>query len=334
MIIDAYTHIFPPRYFERIMDLVPNRDAVKRWAELPSLYDLDVRFAKMDVADGEYRQVLTLSMPGIEFFAGPEATPELARIANDGMAELVSRYPDRFVAFVASLPLNNPEACPGEIDRAVGELGARGIQIQTNVLGQPLDRPELMPVFERMAAHDLPIWLHPIRGANFTDYLSEEKSFYEIWWAFGWPYETSAAMSRLVFWGLFDKLPDIKIITHHMGGYVPYSEGRIVAGWEQMGSRSPGANYEALLEQLERPLIDYFRMFYADTATFGSANAMQCGMTFFGPEHCLFGTDFPFDPEGGARFVRDTPALVDGLSLAAPDKADVLAGNARTLLRL
>lgn len=334
MIIDAYTHIFPRPYFERIMELVPNRDAVKRWAELPSLYDLDIRFTKMDASPDDYRQVLTLSMPGIEFFAGPETTPELARLANDGMAELVARHPDRFVAFVASLPLNNPEACPAEIDRVVGDLGARGIQIQTNVLGQPLDRPEMMPIFERMAHHDLPIWLHPIRGATFTDYLAEEKSFYEIWWAFGWPYETSAAMARLVFWGLFDRLPGIKIITHHMGGYVPYSEGRIVAGWEQLGSRSPGANYEALLERLERPLIDYFRMFYADTATFGSANAMRCGMTFFGPDRCLFGTDFPFDPEGGARFVRETPGIVQKLDLSISDRNKVLADGAKSLLKL
>lgn len=334
MIIDAYTHIFPRPYFERIMELVPNRDAIKRWAELPALYDLDTRFAKMDAGGPDYRQVLTLSMPGIEFFAGPERTPELARLANDGMAELVARHPDRFIGFVASLPLNNPGLCPGEIDRAVGELGARGIQIQTNVLGEPLDRPEMMPIFERMAAHDLPIWLHPIRGANFTDYLAEEKSLYEIWWAFGWPYETSATMARLVFWRLFDKLPGIKIITHHMGGYVPYSEGRIVAGWEQLGSRSPGAGYEALLDELEKPLIDYFHMFYADTATFGSALAMRCGAAFFGPAHCLFGTDFPFDPEGGARFVRDTPAIVRALDLAATDEARILHDNARALLKL
>ena len=88
-----------------------------------------------------------------------------------------------------------------EIDRAVTQLGARGFQIYTNVAGKPLDLPEFAPIFEEAARRDLTIWMHPARGADFTDYKTESKSKYEIWWTFGWPYETSVAMSRIVFSG-------------------------------------------------------------------------------------------------------------------------------------
>ena len=73
-----------------------------------------------------------------------------------------------------------------------------------------------------MAAHDLPVWVHPMRTAQFSDYASEQESQNEIWFSFGWPYETTACMTRLIYSGLFDELPDLKIISHHMGGMIPY----------------------------------------------------------------------------------------------------------------
>src|SRR5947209_15721571 len=120
------------------------------------------------------------------------------------------------------MPMNNPEASVKELDRAVSQLGARGIQVFTNVAGKPLDAPEFLPLFDEAARRDLPIWMHPARGANFPDYMTEERSQYEIWWTLGWPYETSAAMARMVFSGFFDRFPNLKIITHHMGGMIPY----------------------------------------------------------------------------------------------------------------
>ena len=131
---------------------------------------------------------------------------------------------DRFPAFVAALPMNDVEAALRELERAAGELGARGVQLFTNVRGRPLDEPEFFPVFEALAERDLAIWLHPARGAGSSDYASESKSRFEIWWTLGWPYETSAAMARLVFSRVFDRLPGLKVITHHMGGLVPYLE--------------------------------------------------------------------------------------------------------------
>ena len=102
----------------------------------------------------EYVQVLTLCSPPIEALGGPKETPELARLGNDGMAELCVKHPDRFPGFVASLPMNNPEAALAELDRALMTLGATGIQIWSNVNGRPLDEPEFAPIFERMAARE------------------------------------------------------------------------------------------------------------------------------------------------------------------------------------
>src|SRR5262249_34228193 len=155
-----------------------------------------------------------------------------------GMAELVQRYPDRFPAFVAALPLDQPDAAVRELKRAVGDLGARGFQIFSNIAGTPISAPEFLPLFETMVEYDLPIWMHPYRGADMADFKTEDRSEFEIWWTFGWPYDTSAAMARLVFAGYFDRFPTLKIITHHMGAMIPYFAGRIGPGWDQLGART------------------------------------------------------------------------------------------------
>src|SRR6188508_1950189 len=275
--IDVFTHIFPPAYAERMGEVAPGfKDAGKRVRGVPMLVDLDERFRVMDRFDG-YEQVLSIATPPIEVFATPRDAVELARRANDGMAELVQKYPRRFPGFVASLPLNDPDEALRETHRALGELGARGIQLFTNICGKPLVAPEFLPLFDAMAGFDLPIWLHPYRGADIPDYASEDRSEYEIWWTFGWPYETSVAMARMVFAGLFDQHPNLKIITHHMGAMAPYFEGRLGPGWDQLGARTSDRDYTQVLKRLKKRPIDYFRMFYADTALFGAYEATLCG---------------------------------------------------------
>ncbi len=336
MKLDIFPHIFPRRYFDRMVEVAPDRGAIKRWLNIPVLYDLEARLRMMEEF-GDYQQILTLSLPAIEFVAGPETSPELARIANDGMAEICARRPDKFPGFVASLPMNNVPAALAETTRAIEQLGARGIQIFTNVNGRPLDEPDFAPIFERMHGYDLPIWMHPTRGPGMSDYATEKKSKYEIWWLFGWPYETSAAMARMVFSGFFDRWPRLKIITHHMGAMAPFFEARISLGMDQLGSRTSDEDYTLLLKQMsargKRP-VDYFRLFYNDTAVNGSRSAIRCGLDFFGIDHCLFGTDCPFDPEGGPLFIRETIRAIDGLGLTQDERTRLYVENARQMLRL
>ena len=332
-IIDVFTHIFPPRCFQKFLDVAPGlKDMGRRTRNVPMLLDLEARFRVMDEF-GDYRQVLSLASPPIEYYAAPDVSPEVARIANDEMAEIVARYPDRFPAFVASLPMNNPGASVEEAQRAVRQLGARGVQIYTNVAGRPLDAAEFQPIFDAMAALDMPVLLHPARGANFPDYPSEPKSRYEIWWTLGWPYETSAAMAHLVFTGLFDRLPGIKIITHHMGGIVPYVAGRVGHGWDQLGTRTSDEDYVSLLKSMKKRPLDYFHLFYGDTALFGNLAATRCGLDFFGADRVLFASDFPFEPKPGI-YIRETIQVMRDLALAPADEARVCRENAIRLMRL
>jgi aminocarboxymuconate-semialdehyde decarboxylase len=308
------------------------KDIGKRVAHIPVAVDLDHRFRVMDEL-GDFKQVITLPTPPIEVFASPSASLDVARAANDGLAELVAKHPDRFLAFAASLPLNNFDACLPEAVRAMDQLGARGVMLYSNAAGVALDAPELRPLFAEMARRDLPIWLHPIRDASFPDYQTETESLYEIWWTFGWPYETSVAMARLVFSGLFDRHPGIKIITHHMGGMVPFFEGRVGHGWDQLGKRTSDRDYSSLLRSMKRRPVDYFHDFYADTALFGATSATACGLEFFGVDRVLFATDMPFDPSPGL-YARETIRILDGLPITGDERDRIYRRNALRLLKL
>src|SRR5262249_28928139 len=133
MIIDVFPHIMPRKFFDRMLAVAPpGLTLQKRMSGIPVLVDVEQRFRIMDRYEG-YVQVLTLANPPLEVIGGPDVTPDLARLANDEMAALVSKHPDRFPAFVASLPMNHPDAALKEIDRAIGDLGATGVQMFSNV---------------------------------------------------------------------------------------------------------------------------------------------------------------------------------------------------------
>jgi predicted TIM-barrel fold metal-dependent hydrolase len=332
--IDSYAHIFPRAYFDRMAATAKDKGAIKRWLTIPVLYDLDARLKMMEEFP-DYQQLLTLSMPPIEVIAGPEDSPEMARLANDGMAQIRDAHPDKFPAFVASLPMNNVPAALEEMERAITQLGARGIQVFTNVNGRPLDDEEFLPIFEAAVnKYDVPIWMHPARGAGMSDYASEKKSKYEIWWTFGWPYETSAAMTRMVFSGFFDRWPNLKVITHHMGAMIPFFDGRVGPGLDQFGSRTSDEDYEGLLKRMPKRPIDYFRMFYADTALAGGRSGIRCGLDFFGAKQVVFASDCPFDPEGGPMFIRTIPEAIDSLGLPQDERDGIYFGNALRLLKM
>jgi len=333
--IDAFPHILPRRYFDRMIAAAsgPASYMQKRTAGVPCLYDLDERFRVMDRFEG-YVQVLTLSSPPVEALGEPALTRDLARLANDEMADLVRRYPDRFLGFAASLPMNDPDAAVREAERATSDLGALGVQIYTNVNGLPLDDPRFEPLFARMAELDRAIWVHPARTATMPDYPSENRSKYELWWVFGWPYETAIFMSRLIFSGHLDRYPNLRILTHHAGGMVPHFAGRIGPGLDQLGARTPEEDLGALARRLRKRPFDYYKMFYGDTALFGAEHALRCAIEFFGVDHMLFGSDMPFDPEKGPQFIRETIANLDAIGLSAADRQRIDEQNARRVLRI
>jgi predicted TIM-barrel fold metal-dependent hydrolase len=333
MKIDIFNHVFPKQFFDKYINAgAAGKDIGKRVQNIATITDLDKRFKILDEF-GDYLQVLTLPMPPLELLAGPEKSPQLARDGNDGIAELVRKYPNRFLGFAATLPMNNPKEAEKEMVRAISELGALGVQLFTNVAGKPLDSPEFLPILEEAARRDVPIWLHPARSAEFADYSSEDRSQYEIWWTFGWPYETSVAMARIVFSGIFDRYPNLKIITHHMGGMIPFFEGRVGYGWDQLGARTSDVDYKTLLHSMKKRPVEYFKNFYADTALFGAGPATRCGLEFFGVDHVLFASDMPFEPAPGL-YARETIRCVEELSLTRAEKEQIYCGNAERLLNL
>jgi aminocarboxymuconate-semialdehyde decarboxylase len=333
MMIDVFNHFMPKAYLERLAQLIPGHVAVTAFPRLETLCSVDARLALLDEFDG-LQQVLSLANPPLELIAGPDVTPDLARLANDELAKVCRKHPDRFPAFIAALPMNNIEATLREIDRAVNDLGARGIQVFTNVAGKPLSNAEFRPIFRRMVEHDLPVWVHPMRGPNFPDYASEQASEAEVWFSFGWPYETTACMTRLIYSGLLDELPDLKIITHHMGGMIPFFAGKITLGFRQIFFGTAERNPLAVDAGLKHQPLDYYKMLYADTALNGEPAAVRCGHAFFGTSSCLFATDVPFDAEQGRGLIRNTIKAVETLPITPGRREMIFAGNARELLKL
>ena len=325
-IVDIYCHIVPEKFFQEMNRIAPRLGNIAaRLRGVKKLFDLDERFREMDTF-GDYRQIISLPNPPIEDFATGDIGLDLARTGNDAMAELCARHRERFPTFVAALSMTDVEGSVKEARRAVKDLGAGGVQIFTNVVGKPLDDPAFEPIFATMAELDRPIWLHPARTASMPDYAAEQKSRFEMWWCFGWPYDTSVAMSRLVFSGLFDRHPAIKIVTHHCGGMIPYFDGRIGAGMEVLGSRTSDEDYSKILPTLKRPHLDYFRDFYADTAMFGGQYGIACGLEFFGADKIVFATDTPLGP------IKPTIEVIDRLELDDADRRKIYVGNAEKLL--
>jgi predicted TIM-barrel fold metal-dependent hydrolase len=326
-IVDIYCHIFPDAFFQEMNRIAPRLGNIgARLRGVKKLFDLDERFREMD-RFGDYREIISLPNPPIEDLATGLVGLELARIGNDAMAELCARHPQRFPSFVAAVSMTDVEGSVKEARRAIKDLGAAGIQIFTNIAGKPLDDGAFEPIFATMAELDQPIWLHPARTADMSDYAAEKKSRFEMWWCFGWPYETSVAMVRMVFNGLLDRYPKLKIVTHHLGGMIPYYDGRIGPGMQVLGSRTSDEDYSKVLPSLKRPHLDYLHDFYGDTALFGGGiHAVRCGLEFFGSDHVVFATDTPLGP------IAPTVEVIKRLEIPESDRRKIFAGNAERLI--
>ncbi|HET7337991.1 MAG TPA: amidohydrolase family protein [Candidatus Dormibacteraeota bacterium] len=315
--IDAFAHILPPRYLKRLekhLETALSPEQLRYYREGvfqfdSSIHDLDVRWRAMDRFD-DYTQVLVLAVPPLEEVGPPPVAAEFARLANEEMAELVAKRRDRFAGFVAALPLNDVEASLDEFDRAARTLGALGAQMFTNVNGLPLDDARFEPLYARIETSRRAIWLHPTRHFD---------SDYGLWWSLGWPYETASALSRLVYSGLMERHPQLKVIAHHGAGMVPHFSARLGMG--------PG--YRQVKDTLPRPPLEYFHRFYADTALFGAPHAVRCVIDFFGPTHVLFGTDTPLGPPTA---VEATIADIESSGREAAELEAVFATNATRLL--
>jgi predicted TIM-barrel fold metal-dependent hydrolase len=338
MKVDIAAHILPEKYKTELYKVMGSEF---RQAEgTPTITDLESRFRIMDKYP-DLVQVLTVCGPPLDGVVNSKEAARLAKIANDELAELILKYPDRFVGGVATLSTNNMEAALGELDRAINDLKLRGILIWTPQFkfdpenkgfpksGGPLDSPELDPLYDRMSRYNLPIWIHPATDA-IPHYIGEKRGKYYAWQVFSWPYETTMAMNRLVFGGVLEKYPHLKFVTHHCGGMVPYFERRIKLSHDFAEMRLNRKHKRGLSQDP----IEYFRMFYNDTAISGSTPGLMCAFEFFGADHLLFGTDMPFDSQIGEVSVTETIRSIEEMDIPEGEKKMIFEDNAKRLLRL
>ena len=308
MKIDVFAHFLPPRYFGALQKKARKGLDLKREGSRLANTEIEARLRLMDRYP-DVLQVLSVSQPALETVVAPADAVELARMANDELAELVDKHPDKFIAAVACLPMNDIDAALKEADRAINELRFRGVQIYSNVNGETLDAPKFRPLYEKMVQHDLPIWLHPCTGVTGDSPL------------FGWPYEASSAMLLLLSSGVLQDYPDIKFITHHCGAMVSFFEQRI--RWM--------FPLEFGVSEIRNPVAQ-FQRFYCDTAVWGSTAALMCAYNFFGADHLLFGTDAPLGPRDGLTL--QTIDSVNRMDVPDADKEKIFSQNAVSLLRM
>jgi predicted TIM-barrel fold metal-dependent hydrolase len=289
------------------------------------LWDLDRRLRLMDSL-GIDRQVLVLVRPPMWLGMDRPTLHRLTRIANDGLAAMAAAHPDRFIS-VGVLPAMD-DVLLTEVARMDEELGLPGVLIFSNIEGKALDDESMWPLYAQAAQRKLPIWIHPQHGMSYP-WL--RKNVLDR--LFGWPFETTLAMSRLVYGGVLEKYPDLVFVTHHLGGMIPYYAGRADAMSSESGGQHPSTGEDEPVVELSGKPSDYFRKFYNDTMVSGSQAALRCGLDFFGPGHVMYGTDFPMGPQQGERWPGEILQSVRALDVPDADRELILHGNIETIVR-
>jgi len=253
MLIDMFAHFVPDQALDNLVKLNSRCSELQDGVLMAdSLHDVDARFRQMDEIGG-FPHVIMSSNPPLEEMDSPEQGAEAARIVNDALAETQHAHPDRFPAFAGSLALHNVEASVDEVHRLMRDLGAKGVQLNTNATGLALDDPRFAPVFDALHEEDATIWMHPQRTHLTKDYEGEEFARYATWASMGWPCATTVAMIRMAATGMFDRYPGMRVITHHLGGMIPFFAERAAIGFTHAYKGTPDENHMEERKKLKGP---------------------------------------------------------------------------------
>jgi predicted TIM-barrel fold metal-dependent hydrolase len=218
-----------------------------------------------------------------------------------------------------------------ELNRVVKELQMAGGMFVTGPTVKRPDHPDYEFLYAEASRLDVPLWIHPSRPLFYPDYLDEKESKFQIWQTLSWLQDSSAAMVRIVFAGVFDRHPDLKLIIHHHGALVPLFAQRMQYGWDYFEQNTGVTQPTAI----SRPYIEHFKKFYCDTATQGKEpKLLEMTAAFFGPDRVLFGSDAPMDASAGRSFTADAIASVAEMDAPEKDKTKIFRGNALRLLKL
>lgn len=313
MIIDAYTHALTEQFYDTLLEEYAFRGLT---GDPSFLWDMEQRLA--DMAEyGIDKQVLTLALPPLWRGMDRDDALELTKLANDEIRRLADGHPGKFIP-VGTIPFVDDEFM-AEFDRCVDDLNMAGIQIFSNVDGKPLDRPEFDPLFAKAEETGAPLWMHP-QLYEWYDWASE----YMDHRLFGWPFDTTLALSRLVFGGVTKKY-DFDLVSHHGGGMIPYFGGRI-DGFYETRRQYPDNYADTDLPDFDRPVSDYFAEFHADTALGGSVAAHECAHDLF-DDTLVFGTDYPFGPSRGRAGIEGGLVAVDEMDADEQSREGILSAN-------
>lgn len=299
--IDAYAHILPAKYYQKMLSVEPNIPNMFPFIKIKTLVDLDERLTKWP--DQNTKQVISLANISPEDFTDSKTSAELCQSANEELSNLVDQHPGKFAGAVAILPMNNIEAACKVISSIKDDENLVGAQIFTRHLGKSIANKEFRPVLAQAAKLHVPLWIHPIFDARKPDNNL----------VFSWEYELSQAMLQLVQSDLFQDYPNLKIIIHHAGAMVPFFSGRI----------------DHILD--EKHAQD-FKKFYVDTAILGNTPALKLAIDYYGIDHILFGTDAPFAvmPSGADQIITQA---INNLTISDKDKQKIFHDNYYSLIK-
>lgn len=328
--IDVHAHAIVPAALEEMRQAHPDHGPElveeqsrtylrypgrERLGPLPgAIFDPELRLADMDRQRVDL-QVIAIPPPNFHYHVPAEVGRDFARIQNDHLLELSSAHPDRFHLF-ATLPLQDVDASLQELERVAAQPRVRGVQIGTNIDGVDLDDPRFRPLWEELAARDLPVWLHPDqRSIAGSDRLAS----YYLQNLIGNPLESTIAMAKLIFGGVLQAYPEVRFGFVHGGGFTPYQIGRWDHGW--------GCRPEPKVAVTVTPPGVFLRGLFFDSLTHDPLSLQLLGQRV-GWEQVMLGSDYPFDmasddPVGEVEEVEMTPA----------ERSAVLSGNAQRFLR-
>jgi aminocarboxymuconate-semialdehyde decarboxylase len=276
------------------------------------LTSVEKRLRHMD-RNGIDIQAISTAPGQYYYWAEPELTHQTSRLINENIAQICHDRPDRFVG-LATVPLQEPELAVAELERAVKELGLRGVEICTNVAGAELSEERFRPFFAKAQELDILIFMHP---SGFTDGGRLSDHYFSN--IIGNPLDSTVAVHHLIFGGVLDRYPRLKIVVAHGGGYLPAYSGRIDHGHR--------ARPDARRVIAKRP-TSYLRKLYFDTIVF-THHQLEYLARVWGSNHLLLGTDYPYD-----MALPNAVPFVAGADLSDADQAAILGGNAARLLKI
>lgn len=333
-IIDAHTHFSPQVYMSKIKNAptageraieLKMRAALER---KPHASNLQVRLADLDKykIDFEVATIQPTLDPNL-LPVNDEKLEDYTRSANDSLAQMMNESRGRIYS-LGCIPIKaSAEIASGEMRRAVNDLGMRGFSVLSNIDGVPVDSFEF--IWSEASRLGVPVWIHPADAPQSQCRKYEDE--YDLLHVLGWPYETSLLLTRLVVSGIMDKYPNLGVVSHHLGGMVPYLAGRISESYDGKTIAKPDQSPA----KLERPsILDYLRKFYYDTAVGGSDSAIKCCLETFGSESIVFATDYPWGPDEGRSRLASYPGKIRGLRLSKEDEDRIFSGNVSKILKL